>query len=259
MKISFQENIPLYYQVESYLRSQIETGELKPNTKLPSEREYCRIYGISQGTLRKALDSLEREGLIIRKVAKGTFVSSDRERKSSPIEMRFAGFLDDFILQSKRADVRILGMSKIPATGEVAAFFGVEEGERIPQFKRLRIVDDIPIYYVVNYVVPRIGNDITEGDLRQKLTTLEIVRKKFLRPIEYIEQRIEAKKADQEVAQVLHLSVLDPVLHIHMSVFEKDRKPLEKVDMFCRGDRYRIVAELTQRSSFSGDSVKTAG
>lgn len=249
MGIPFKESIPLYYQVESYLRFQIESGNLAPNTKLPPEKEFCRENGVSQGTLRKAFERLEGEGLIIRRAGKGTFIAPRREQGYFPIEMRLVGFLEDLILYGKKTEVEILGMSSVSASGEMAGFFGVKEGEKVPQFKRLKTIKGYPLYYVVNHIVPDIGNEIRREDLL-RMPPLELFEKKFRRSVEYIEQRIEAIKADQEVAKVLGLNIFEPILHIHLAVFEKGRRPLEIADLFCRGDRYRFVAELTKRRPF---------
>jgi GntR family transcriptional regulator len=247
-KIIYHKNIPLYYQIESHLRYQIEAGDLPPNAKLPPEKELCQIYEISQGTLRKALEHLEREGFILRKPSKGTFVAERPKMSIFPIEMRLVGFMEDLILHGKKANVKILSISRVNATPDMATFFGVQKGEEITQFKRVKLIDRVPLYYVVNHVTPTVGKQITREDL-QKDPPLEIFEKKLNRPIEYIRQMIVATKSDHELANMLGLQVLDPILHIHLDVYEKHKKPLEIVDMYCPGDRYRFVADLTKRKT----------
>lgn len=246
MGISYHKNIPLYYQIESYLRSKIEAGELAPNAKLPPEKEFCRRNGVSQGTLRRALERLEQDSLIVRKVGRGTFVANIKKDSEFPIAMRLVGFLEDLVLYGKKAEVKVLNISTVAANEEMARFFRVNKGEDIPHFARLKFISGLPLYYVLNYVKPGLGEKISENDLLQ-WPPLELFEKKFKRVIEYVEQQIEAKRADPDVAEKLGLNIFEPILHIRLAVYEKKGEGLELVDMFCRADRYRFIAELRKR------------
>ncbi len=73
----------LYKQFEEGLRGQILRGELLLGTLLPSETQFCRDYGLSRVTVRKALDRLAADGLIRREVGRGTFVNDPRRHPSS--------------------------------------------------------------------------------------------------------------------------------------------------------------------------------
>ena len=84
-------SIPLYYQLEHILRTQIESGEAVPGQRLPTEQELSRQYHISRATVRQALAALVSEGLLYRRQGKGTFVTerpSRRGRRSSPASPR---------------------------------------------------------------------------------------------------------------------------------------------------------------------------
>jgi GntR family transcriptional regulator len=67
--------VPLYEQVKDTIAQQIADGQWKPNLAMPNENELARVLGVSPGTMRKALDLLESEGLVIRRQGRGTFVS----------------------------------------------------------------------------------------------------------------------------------------------------------------------------------------
>ena len=67
--------IPVYYQLKVLIQSQIETGELRPGDKVPTEAELCERYDISRTPVRQALLELVREGLLTRRAGRGTFVA----------------------------------------------------------------------------------------------------------------------------------------------------------------------------------------
>lgn len=67
--------VPLYEQVKDTIAQQIADGQWKPNLAMPNENELARVLGVSPGTMRKALDLLESEGLVVRRQGRGTFVS----------------------------------------------------------------------------------------------------------------------------------------------------------------------------------------
>ena len=87
-----KSHIPLYYQLEQVLRKQILSGELTPSEPIPTERELCDEFDISRTTVRQALISLEREGLLKRVQGKGTFVS---HRLKGRAQFRLFGNLED--------------------------------------------------------------------------------------------------------------------------------------------------------------------
>src|SRR5688572_7147653 len=68
-------NRPLYLQVRDALVERIGKGEWKPGTAIPNEVELAREFGISSGTMRKALDLLETQRVLSRKQGRGTFVN----------------------------------------------------------------------------------------------------------------------------------------------------------------------------------------
>lgn len=69
---------PLYYQIATLIRSQIDKGQLRPMEKIPTESELTEIYGVSRVTVRQAVSLLVADGYLVRKVPKGTFVGRNR-------------------------------------------------------------------------------------------------------------------------------------------------------------------------------------
>ncbi len=66
--------LPIYAKIAEMLRSKIKSGDLKPGAQLPTEKELCRLYNVSRGTIQKALNLLVSEGIISRRRGIGSFV-----------------------------------------------------------------------------------------------------------------------------------------------------------------------------------------
>src|SRR5260370_38908944 len=89
-----QSAIPLYFQIEQDLASSIATGRLAPGSQLPSEEELVQKYGVSRTTVRKAVQELERLGLIEIRRGRGTFV---RWEKITQEFTELTGFVEDIV------------------------------------------------------------------------------------------------------------------------------------------------------------------
>jgi len=87
-----EDVIPLYYQLEVNLRNRLASGEFAPGDSLPSEGELGRQYAVSRITVRQALETLKRDGLISRQRGRGTFVTERVQRLWTP---KLTGALED--------------------------------------------------------------------------------------------------------------------------------------------------------------------
>src|SRR4051812_46886122 len=86
--------VPLYHQLEQDLVDRISGGEFAPGDLLPSEEGICEQYGVSRITVRRALESLIHQGLIVRRRGVGSFVA---QRSPAIRSVRLSGSLEDFL------------------------------------------------------------------------------------------------------------------------------------------------------------------
>ena len=244
--------IPLYYQLENILRSKIEGGEVPQNHKLPTEQELSREYKISRATVRQALAALVSEGLLYRKQGKGTFVT---EKAGQTKSVKLTGFTEDLFSEGHQAEVKIMEIRAVPAPERVATLLRVPAGEEVTRFKRLRSVDGGPFSYVLNYLAPEIGEQISERDL-QSHTMLHLLEEKLGISLGTIRHSVESAKANIEVASLLGISVFEPVLYMETAVYSAEGQPVEVVDSFFRADRYRYTVELIRSQQLRKDRTK---
>src|ERR1700745_872437 len=83
---------PLYEQIKILLTQSLQAGEWKPGEAIPSEMELAARFRVSQGTVRKAIDELAAENLVVRRPGKGTFVSPHAEQH---VRYRFLKLVPD--------------------------------------------------------------------------------------------------------------------------------------------------------------------
>ena len=124
---------PLYQQIKALLTQSLQSGEWKPGELIPSEVELAARFKVSQGTVRKAIDELAAENLVMRRQGKGTFVSTHHEERA---HFRFLRLMPDAGVPH-HPDNRILDVARRSAPAEVAQLLGVAEGTPLLSAERV--------------------------------------------------------------------------------------------------------------------------
>lgn len=134
---------PLYQQIKSLILQSLQAGEWKPSSAIPSELELAARYKVSQGTVRKAIDELASENLLVRKQGKGTFVATHAEQQ---VQYRFLKLMPDSgdLSSEGPAQRRIIDCKRVRASNEVAKALGLKAGESVLQVRRVLAFAGIP-------------------------------------------------------------------------------------------------------------------
>ncbi len=132
---------PLYQQIKGLLTRSLTVGEWKAGAALPSESELAQRFKVSQGTVRKALDALTADGLLVRRQGKGTFVATHAEER---VQYRFLRLMPD---EGPRVAMqrRFLDFSRLRAPAEIARALALSSGDSVLQLRRLLLADDTPV------------------------------------------------------------------------------------------------------------------
>ncbi|MCY4385217.1 MAG: GntR family transcriptional regulator [Nitrospinae bacterium] len=232
------EFIPYYYQIANLLRGKIESGELIEGMKLPKELDLSKHFGVSRVTLRQALAILEKEGLVTRERRKGTFVNHGG-LKSKMIQLTGAVWEEDAV----GGDIRVISIEEMDASSRLQEFFGSDDGESLTRVQRLRMAEETPLCYVMNYLPQKLAKDIPHEDIRTR-SMLHILKNRLQIRLGKIHQTLEARVADSDVADHLSIGVLAPVLYVETFVHSKSGEPVEFSQIYYRGDQHRYRVEL---------------
>ena len=230
---------PLYQQLQRAIREAIENHSLAPEDALPAERQIAADLGISRITVRKALDGLVEEGLLVRRQGSGNFVAARIEKNFS----KLTSFSEDMRARGRTPRSEWLRRSEGAVTPEEALTLKLSPGAPVYRFNRLRFADSVPMcleYATISAsCLPSLE---AVGD-----SLYEALEAAGCRPVRAL-QRLRALLLNAEQAKLLHANVGDAGLLVERVGFLRDGRAVEFCQSYFRGDTYDFVAELSSPS-----------
>lgn len=217
--------MPLYLQVKSHLIRRILVGEWKPGEVLPSEMKLAEGYGLSQGTVRKAIEELAVEGLVSRHPGRGTFVTS---HKGDYRPFRFHLFYSD--LGSRLVEVApdYLSCSRSIASPRAAQALQIDLRAEVAEVLRVRRQDGAPVMteniMISTELCPGIETILQDEKPASIYLALE---QHYNLLIVRVDERIRARAASAEDARLLQLPTGTPLLEVERVAFSLGGEPVE--------------------------------
>jgi GntR family transcriptional regulator len=235
-KLDGSSALPLYQQLQRTLREAIETRLIGPEDALPPERDIAEDFHISRITVRKAIDGLVGEGLLVRRQGAGTFVCARVEKNFS----KLTSFSED--MQARGRTPRSVWVRKAEGsvTPEEALTLRSSPGTPVYRFHRIRYADDAPmcIEYATVLASCLPSLEAVESSL------YEALERAGNRPVRAL-QRLRAVLFTAEQAKLLQIRERDAGLLVERVGFLKDGRAVEFTQSYFRGDIYDFVAELS--------------
>lgn len=234
-------------RVYLHLKHQIVSGDVSTCSRLPAEPALANDHGVSRATVRRALDQLERENLIVRRPGSGTFVKSFSS--AGRIVADFANVFTHLAEMGRRTEVRLMSFGYVQPTADVAAALGVKVTDSVQRAVRLRLMDGEPFSYLVTHVPEHIGKLYTEADL-SSTPLLELLERSGM-PAQTATQTIGAAQACPEVAQLLSTELAAALLSVTRVVKGANEQGIEHLYALYHPERYTLQMEL-QRTGNGG-------
>lgn len=154
--------LPKYRQLLQLLRQQILSGEMAPGARLPTEEELVQRYGLSRGTVRKAIEQLADEGLVRTEQGSGTYVSSVHP-SAVPFRFGYAGPAGGD--KGSEAVYRIVTKEIIPASVDIAERLSLPFGEPVIHLLRQRSQDGRIVGFSERFLPRSLCPDLLDEDL----------------------------------------------------------------------------------------------
>jgi GntR family transcriptional regulator len=216
--------LPLYQQIKDLLTRSLQAGEWKPGEAIPSEMELAARFKVSQGTVRKAIDELATENLLVRRQGKGTFVATHAEENT---QYRFLRLKPDEgvtpVMQRRLIDCR-----RMRAPMDVARALELKSGEAAVQLRRLLLSEERPVV-LDDIWLP--GN-LFKGLSTEKLSGYRgpmygLFETEFGVRMIRAEEKIRAVPAGPDEAATLAVAEGAPLLLVERLSFTYGDKPVE--------------------------------
>lgn len=198
--------IPLYYQIKKIILEEIEKGAVKPGEAIPTEMEFCELYGISRTTIRQAVSELVAEGRLYRKKSKGTFVAPPKiPQVQTDLSHMYTSYMQDVQNLSMIPAMKVISVEVVPADERVSAGLLIQEGEKVICVKRKQMADNLMTSYIESYLVYPLCDQALEQDKFDRFSMYQILSEKEETTIGQVVRRISAYSADGTDAKLLEV------------------------------------------------------
>jgi GntR family transcriptional regulator len=238
--VSFQKKIStraLYLQVRDHLAQQIASGILKPGALLPSELAFAEELGVSLGTLRRGLETLEKERLITRRQGRGTFVR-DYAASGQP------NFDNLRTKDGERVPftVEFLGTACDRASAEAQERLGLESREIIARCRQVRHYHGPFLFEQIALAVSRFAG--LDGKQLRAAYQIAVLAQEHGVLLGVASESIEITQASAEVGALLQVEPGTPLLKLDRIHYSLDHVPLEWRIGYCRLMLIKYVSRL---------------
>jgi GntR family transcriptional regulator len=239
--------IPKYRQLLNILRAQIISGQLAPNQQLPTEEELSARYGLSRGTVRRAIEQLEAEHLIRTEQGVGSFVASAHP---SAIPFHFGGTDAAALPSDPPVTHEILAQEALPASLEIAERLKIAPGERVIHVARRRWRGDAVTGYSERYLAESLCPALLDADLSTQPVHALLVAMSAL-PLLRSEFAIEAHVLSAGEADLLRTAPGTPAIVVSRLTYTAPNRPA----VWYRGlfrEQYSIEIRLDSEVQATG-------
>jgi GntR family transcriptional regulator len=215
---------PLYDQIKMLIKKGLIDGEWRPGDVIPSEMELAARFKVSQGTVRKAIDSLASENLLVRRQGKGTFVSSHSHER---IHTRFLRIVRDDG-QREPLESTLLECRREKACETAAGLLDVRLGSPIYTVKRVLAFSGKPVVFDTIHLVASYFKGLELSQIEEfEGSMYSFFETRYGVNLVRAEERLKAVAADAEASELLQVGLGAPLLRVDRVAMNYEDRPME--------------------------------
>jgi DNA-binding GntR family transcriptional regulator len=240
--------IPLYVQVRERLRD--EFAALPPGSLIPTEARLEERFSVSRITIRRAIDDLVLEGLLVRQQGRGTFREAPKLVHELNAITSWTEQLKDLGYAPHTAAQEL---TEIPAPKKIAQLLQLALDEKVIQLRRTRLANNEPITLMVNYIPSKNMPGFLETGLQTE-SLYECLRVRYGLSPAVATDTVETRPASEAESERLKIEPWSPVLVVTRVAQMDDGRPFEVAVAVSRGDRYEYRVKLQSRNQIAASS-----
>ncbi|MCX8132174.1 MAG: GntR family transcriptional regulator [Clostridia bacterium] len=241
--INKYSDVPLYCQLKSLIIKNIESGQYKEDSKIPSEQELCDLFNISRPTVRQAISELTNNGYLYKEKGKGTFVSKSKSR----IDIKnYSGFTDSILDSQVPGEKDIISVNIVKNTDfqRLEEIFSISANNKI-DFAEISYVSRYngEVFSLnTSYIPLSLFPDIVE-DIKERKPSYDILRGKY--PFIPVKSKstLEIVFTVQSDAQYLQVQPGQALIRIENILHSKSSQAVEYVVAKYRADKCKLIFE----------------
>jgi GntR family transcriptional regulator len=240
--------LPKYHQIYLVLKEQLQEGLFRDG--LPGELTLMEQFKVARVTIRKSLERLQSDGLILRESGKRTRpVETPETAERSQLEGpgQLGGMFRSLVNASLSTSLQVLSVEMLTATSTVAGALQIEANELVHKVVRLRSTKEGPLSHITTYGPASVVPKFSRKQLAAK-PMLVLLEEAGIRVGEG-HQTITARLADTALAEHLDVAVGSALLAVRRLVFDQQGKPVQWLHGFYRPDRYAYEMKLSSAGS----------
>lgn len=236
---------PLYQQIQQRLLDQIQNGAFRLNEPIPSIQKIASGLGVSQMTVRQAVQSLCELGMLYSRQGKGTFISRTKLEKDF---RQVLSFSEEIKSRGATPRSRLISFRVQMPTRETREALHLGTEEKVYRLHRVRYADSAPMGIECSCLPVRLCPDLI-GTFDPKTSLYQALSEHYGIQMMVTNEVIEVGKASLAEARLLQIAPASPVFLFTRLSFLEDGQPAEHVKSVYRGDRYKIVNRLVRQRS----------
>jgi GntR family transcriptional regulator len=240
---------PLYQQIKALILQSLQAGEWKPGETIPSEMDLAARYRVSQGTVRKAIDELALDNLVVRRQGKGTFVATHAERH---VQYRFLKLVPDAVDEQGEAaregpaQRNIIECRRTRASAEVARALQLRSGEPVIFLRRVLAFGGVPTVLDEIWLPGGPFKGLHADQMSQYHGPMyELFESEFGVRMVRAEEKIKASPASDGREQLLKVEQGTPLLLVERVAYTYKDQPMELRRGYYRTDTHHYKNELS--------------
>jgi GntR family transcriptional regulator len=235
---------PLYQQIKDLILHGLQAGEWKPGEAIPSEMELAARFRVSQGTVRKAIDELAANNLLVRRQGKGTFVATHAEQH---VQYRFLKLMPDAGDQAGEGPAQrtVLECKRLRASAEVARVLSLRPGDSVVQVRRVLAFGGVPTILEELWLPGNAFKGLTAAQMTEyQGPTYAMFEVDFGVRMVRAEEKIKAMAAEPHQAGLLQVPTGFPLLCVERVAYTYHDVPMELRRGLYRTDTHHYRNDL---------------